>query len=78
MSICEYYHEETKSIQRRPMRSDRQRLPPMLIRAAWCVHPRHSPVHREIATGAVGAGNLLKCEGDLARCPLTQEQFNDV
>lgn len=78
MPECEFYEVETKNIPSRELRGDRQRQAPIIARMPWCAHPKHSPVDREIAAGALGGGRRLQCEGSLAKCPLTEGQFNDM
>jgi hypothetical protein len=78
MAECEHYEVETKNIPGREIRGDRQRQPPIVARMPWCAHPKHSPVDRVIATGTIGGGTRLQCEGSYAKCPLTEAQFGDV
>lgn len=77
MAECSYYRVDTKHLESREIRGDRQRGAPIVARSPWCAH-KHSPVDREIATGTLGGGTKLECEGALAKCPLSDEQYDDA
>lgn len=78
MAECEHYEFETQSMPSREFPRDRQRRPPSFARIPWCAHPKHSPVEHKMATSALGGGQLLQCAGQFAKCPLTDDQFDDV
>lgn len=78
MSDCPYYKYLTQSIQRNPISSSRQPQKPEQNKIPWCEHPKHSQVGKVIATTVHGGANLLKCDGDLNKCPLTIELFKDI
>lgn len=77
MAECRFYKVETRHIESKEIRADRQR-DVITVRLPWCSHPKHSPVPREIATGTVGGAHHLRCEGSLAKCPLSPDQLKDV
>lgn len=74
---CPFYEVETKAHESRQIRADRQR-DIQIARIPWCDHPNHSPVDHKTATRVIGGGRLLKCGGDLTKCPLSAAEFEDV
>ena len=76
VTACKYYEVYTKIIPDRKFRPDRQ---PSIVRlkSHWCSHPKHSPVERWVVVRTLGGASLLKCRGQLDKCPLTEDQFND-
>ena len=49
----------------------------VLEESPWCSH-KHSPVTEERVRGSIGSAYLLKCEGDLEKCPLMPDLFYDT
>lgn len=78
MSLCEFYHVETKIIPDKRIRADRSGRPRDILKLPWCSHPKHSPVDIEDAKRMLGGGTLLKCQGDSDKCPLSADQFVDM
>ena len=77
MAECKYYREAVGVIDSRKISGDR--MPDAeVIRAPWCAHPKHSRVNEWAAVGTKDGWKLLKCGGELAECPLTGEQFDDI
>lgn len=76
MPQCPYFKVERTILRSRETRPDRMEPPPQTIHMPWCAH-KHSPVSRVAARG-LGGANLLKCEGDLKKCPLTPAQLVDI
>ena len=76
MDECEFYRVERKVLRSKEIRADRQGRD-QVMKTPWCDHPNHSPVSKK-DTRVLGGGNLLKCGGDCANCPLTPEQFTDI
>jgi len=68
---CEFYrvHRERRTI-------EEIGAPPYTreVEMGWCDHPKHSPKTFESLFRELGE---LRCAGDLARCLLSQEQWDD-
>lgn len=83
MNACKYFKFEFKAKPKsKEIFADRQQRSSGEDRISWCSHPKHSQVDIEVARCAakdgVGSGNLLQCEGNLAKCLLTDDQLIDV
>lgn len=73
---CPFYRVDRKELRSREIRADRMQ-DVQIVRIPWCGHPKHTPVTRQ-DTRVLGGARLLQCGGDLGRCPLTDEQFEDM
>ncbi len=78
MDECPFFQSFTKTIESQTIHGDRQANKTDQTKAFWCSHPKHSPVDLKIIKKVVGASNFLKCQGELSRCQLSQEQYNDM
>lgn len=73
MSECEFYNVKRKAESpSKQIRSDRQRKPPRMLELPWCAHAE-SPVTEKLTTEVLAGGNLLKCGGDLVKCPIADK-----
>lgn len=73
MSSCRYFHKESRPIQSDEIRSHQQTSNDQVLRTFWCTH-KHSPVP---AAWVVGGANMLRCDGDLEKCQVPPEKFDD-
>ena len=68
MSACPHFKTENKIL-----RSNEIGIGSMastqVLTIYWCNHPS-SPLTEFQAKHTIGAGGLLKCEGDLTKCPI--------
>lgn len=72
MADCSLYRIYRTVIQDRAIRADRR--PRMQsVAVPWCAHPAFSPVDLATAKSVIGAASLLKCGGDLAKCPIADK-----
>lgn len=73
MSSCPYFHKESRTNQSNEIPSHHQTSNVQVLRTFWCTH-KHSPVP---AAWVVGGGNKLRCGGDLEKCQVPPEKFDD-
>ena len=77
MEKCPYYHVHTETFKSRENRSDRQSAGGSIARTPWCGH-KHSPAERHIVTNVIGGASILQCDGELEKCQVPRDKFNDV
>lgn len=76
MNDCEYYNKDTKLLESKAIRPDRQRPASQTVIIPWCSHEK-SQVPKKIAHKVLGGGNLLKCEGDRHKCQIPEYRLNE-
>lgn len=72
MAECSYYRIFRTVAQDRAIRADR-RPRVQTVTVPWCAHPTFSPLDQATAKSVIGAGSMLKCGGDLAKCPIADK-----
>ncbi len=73
MSICKFYKQRTEVLPSGEIHSHQQNVN-ITIQPKWCTH-KHSPVS---SPRVLGAGTLLTCGGDLAKCQVPKDKFDDA
>ena len=71
---CQFYEEQPNTTRRNFIGGDIQPFETTLI--PYCEHPKHSPVDIKEAC-LLGDARLLKCEGDLDKCPIA-DKWDDL
>ena len=68
MMKCRYFREEQTFHRSNEIRPDRQ-ITGNATSAPWCAHDP-SPVTKIQVTAVLGGSGLLKCGGDIEKCPI--------
>ena len=77
MSKCQWYKVHVKHIKSRENLPDHQVHNVQIDNRPWCSH-KHSPVSLRVAISVMRGSGLLKCEGDMGKCPLSETEFSDT
>jgi len=81
MGECEYYKTRGKRSFSNQV-GGRERTLAEESKVHYCLHPNHSPFDLEEADAALKTGfaieEKLKCGGNRASCPLSQEEFDEI
>lgn len=75
MGSCRYFRKDSRTIQSDEKLSHQQTPHVQVRRTFWCTH-KHSPVLTATAR-TFGGGSMLKCGGDLEKCQVPPEKFDD-
>lgn len=75
MVECPYYQVAQRNIESRKIRVDRQR-DVQTVHIPWCSH-KHSPAPQSLID-TVGSARILQCQGELSKCQVPPDKFDDT
>lgn len=73
MGSCHYFHKDSRTIKSNEKHSHQQISNTSVLRIFWRTH-KHSPVKDP---WVVGGAKMLRCGGDLEKCQVPPDKFDD-